>query len=413
MRVAALACALVAMAAVTAAQPVDSPPIVEIRVHGNHATPDAEVLGASGLKVGDAASDANLDAARTRLEVSGRFASVAVRRLARSIDDANDIMVMLLVEEVAGANQDLPHPGWLKQTAAGVMWGPVLRYDEGYGVTFGLQPAVADLFGADSRIVVPVTWGGERRAGIELTRSFAGPVVSRVTAGADVRRTEHPAFAVVERRSGVRVRAERSLGAHLRVGVAAGHDQVRFGADRAEVTSYTADVTVDTRLDPAFPRNAVWGRADIGRLDLATGARRRHRADAHVAVGLLGGSAVTLSAFQTSADGALPAYEQALIGGGPSLRGYRVGYRVSDNATGASASWALPLGSPLNVVRTGVRLFADWAGVYPAGTSWRDASYDRGFGAGVFAQLPGFTTGVDVARGDHRWRVHFRMGTRF
>lgn len=395
-----------------ATQPAD-PPIVEIRVHGNHATPDADVLGVSGLKVGDAASDPNLDAAKARLEASGRFASVAVRRLARSIDDPSDIMVMLLVEEVAGASQDLPRPGWLRQVAAGLMWQPVLRYEEGYAFTYGLHPALADLFGHDSRVLVPLTWGGERRAGLELQRGFAGPVVSRVAAAAEVRRTGHPAFDVIEQRTSARARAERSLGSNLRVGAAAGHDRVRFGDDRGEVTSYAADLVLDTRLDPAFPRNALWGRAELARLDVATGVRRRHTIDAHVAVGLMAGSALTVSAFQVSASGALPAYEQAFIGGGPSLRGYRRGYRAADNAAGVSASLAMPVGSPLDVARLGVRLFADWAGVYAAGISWRDAGYDRGIGAGVFAQAAAFTSGVDVARGHGQWRLHFRMGTTF
>ena len=224
------------------------------------------------------------------------------------------------------------------------------------------------------------------------TRSFKGPVVSRVTAGADLRRTEHPAFDVVERRTGVRARVERHMAPGLRVGAEAGRDDVRFGGDNATVIRYLADLVVDTRIDPAFPRNAVWGRAELARLDVATGLRRQHRADANVALGLFAGSALTLRAFQTSANGSLPAYEQAMIGGGPSLRGHRVGYRVDDNAAGASASWALPVGSPLSVARTGVRLFADWAAAYPAGTSWRDASLRSRAWRGL----------VRAAHGDHR-----------
>ena len=169
--------AYVAWAAVAAAPGAaqTGPPIVEIRVHGNHLTPDADVVDVSGLHVGDAASDANLDGAKTRLEGSGRFASVAVRRLARSIDDPTDVMVMLLVEEVPGASLDVPRPGWLRQTAAGLMWLPVLRYDEGYGLTYGLRPAVDDLLGRKSRIATPLTWGGERRAGVEMSRPSAVP----------------------------------------------------------------------------------------------------------------------------------------------------------------------------------------------------------------------------------------------
>ncbi len=413
MRMAArLVCVVMWLAVPAAAQPA-APPIVEIQAHGNYVTPDAEVVALSGLRLGELASEAALDAAQARLQASGRFAGADVQKLSRSIDDPDDIIVMLFVEELPGASADLPRPGWLRQTVAGVQWLPVLRYNEGYGVTFGLQPALADLFGGNSRLSLPLTWGGERRAAIEAERSFDGAVVSRVVASADIRQTEHPAFAVAERRSGGRARLERRLGNSLRIGAAASRERVQFGDERGDVTAFTTDLTLDTRLDPAFPRNAVWGRAELGRLEVATGGRRRHRLDGHVAVGLLAGSALTLSAFQISADGALPAYEQAMIGGGPWLRGYRLGYRVADNATGASASWAVPLGSPLNTLRTGVRLFADWAAVYQAGTRWQDAAYDRGLGAGWFAQLTGLTLGLDVARGRDRWRAHFRMGTRF
>ena len=115
-----------------------------------------------------------------------------------------------------------------------------------------------------------------------------------------------------------------------------------------------------------------------------------------------------------SADGPLPPFEQAWIGGASSLRGYPAGARVDDNAAGASATLAYPLGSPLNWARLGVRAFVDWAAVYPAGTSWQDASYDRGVGGGVFANIAAFTLSLDVARSDDgHTRVHFRMGTKF
>ena len=60
-----------------------------------------------------------------------------------------------------------------------------------------------------------------------------------------------------------------------------------------------------------------------------------------------------------------------------------------------------------------MRAFVDWAAVYPAGTSWRDAAYDRGVGGGVFASLPA-SASLDVARSDDgHTRVHFRFGTGF
>jgi hemolysin activation/secretion protein len=158
----------------------------------------------------------------------------------------------------------------------------------------------------------------------------------------------------------------------------------------------------------------VWGRAAVERLDVVTGVRRRLRADASAALGLPFGTAVTVRGFITSADGALPRYEQTMIGGGLATRGYRRGYRVGDNAAGASVSLAYPFGSPLAIVRHGVRTFVDWGATYDAGTKVGDATFDRGVGVGWFANLMAVNAYVDVGRargGD--WRVHVRFGTGF
>ena len=413
-RIAALAVwGVLLTAAVGQAQPVTAPPIVELRVHGNHSTPSEEVLALSGLVVGQAATDDALDSARAKVEASGRFASVAVRRLERSIDVPGDIMVMVLVEERPGVSPDHLMPGWIARVASTRMWVPVVRYDEGYGVTYGLQAALDGAFGGTSQLAVPATWGGERRIGLEGSRSFAGPVVSRVQAGAELKRTEHPAFDLVEERRRIFGRIERAVTASARVGLEAAHDAVRFAGARDDVDRVTADVLVDTRTDPAFPRNAVWGRAAIERLDLVTGIRRRVRADASAALGLPFGSALTARGFLTSADGALPRYEQAMIGGGLATRGYRRGYRVGDNAAGASITLARPFGSPLDVVRHGLRTFVDWGTVYDAGTNVGDAAFDRGAGLGWFANLMAVNAYVDVGRGNGQWRVHVRFGTGF
>ena len=117
--------------------------------------------------------------------------------------------------------------------------------------------------------------------------------------------------------------------------------------------------------------------------------------------------------FLTSSDGALPRYEQVMIGGGLATRGYRRGYRVGDNAAGGSVTLARPFGSPLDVVRHGLRTFVDWGAVYDAGTKVGDAAFDRGVGIGWFANLMAVNAYVDVGRGNGQWRVHVRFGTGF
>ncbi len=413
-RLAALVAGLVLLGpGVAVAQEPAAPPIVEIRVHGNHSTPDADILALSGLAVGQPASDDVLEAARAKVEASGRFDEVTVRRLERSIDIPNDFMVLVEVRERAGVSPEHLTPGWARRIADSRMFIPVLRYDEGYGASYGLQLALDGLFGGTSQLAVPATWGGERRIGVEGSRSFEGPVVSRVQAGADLRRTEHPAFDLIEERTRIFGRLERAVTTSARLGLEAAHDRVRFGGARDDVDRLTADLLVDTRVDPAFPRNAVWGRAAIERLDVVTGVRRRLRADASAALGLPLGSALTVRGFFTSSDGALPRYEQTMIGGGLATRGYRRGYRVGDNAAGASVSLAYPFGSPLAVVRHGVRTFVDWGAVYDAGTKVADARFDRGAGIGWFANLLAVNAYVDVGRGNGQWRVHVRFGTGF
>ncbi len=188
---------------------------------------------------------------------------------------------------------------------------------------------------------------------------------------------------------------------------------MRFAGTRDDVDRVTADLMIDTRLDPAFPRNAVWGRAGVDWLDVVTGRRRRLRTDASAALGLPFGAALTARGFLTSSDGPLPRYEQTMIGGGLATRGYRRGYRVADNAAGGSLTLARPFGSPLDVVRHGVRVFVDWGAVYDAGTKLGDARFDRGAGIGWFANLMAVNAYVDVGRGNGQWRAHVRFGTGF
>ena len=71
--------------------------IAEIRVHGNYATPDADVIALSGLKAGEAVTEARLRrGASVRSEASDRFDGVDVLKRFRSIDAPADILVMIV-----------------------------------------------------------------------------------------------------------------------------------------------------------------------------------------------------------------------------------------------------------------------------------------------------------------------------
>src|SRR5215212_5054847 len=80
-----------------------SPGVVgEVRVHGNHTTPDAVILGIIGDVVGKPATDQLMKEIEDRLDKSGRFDGIEVRKRFRSIENPDDILLMIVVDEVPG-----------------------------------------------------------------------------------------------------------------------------------------------------------------------------------------------------------------------------------------------------------------------------------------------------------------------
>src|SRR5688500_11063511 len=168
---------LIAVAAAHAQRPET---LGEVRVHGNHTTPDADVLAIAGLTVGDVITDETLRQAEDRLRGSGRFAGVELRKRYRSIDNPSDILVILLVDEHAATTDYDLTPGPLKKIRSAGMWLPILDYADGYGFTYGARVSFVDTLGPRSRISVPLTWGGRRRAALEAERAFSRGPFSRI-----------------------------------------------------------------------------------------------------------------------------------------------------------------------------------------------------------------------------------------
>src|SRR5262245_53758439 len=109
------------------AQAPQAPEVLrEVRVHGNHTTPDADILAIAGLTVGEPVTEATRREATERLQRSGRFDAVEVRKRYRSIDDPADILVIILVDEVTGISDDDLTPGPLKKIRSLGMFFPVL-----------------------------------------------------------------------------------------------------------------------------------------------------------------------------------------------------------------------------------------------------------------------------------------------
>ena len=388
--------------------------IAEIRVHGNHTTPDADVIGLSGLKPGDPATDARLAEAEQALRKSNRFDDVELRKRFRSIDNPADILIMIVIDERAGVSADNLTPGFGARVRSSMVWWPILNYADGYGFTYGIRPAFTDPIGQDSRLSFPFSWGGERRAGVELERSFND---QRTRAGVAfwVNRRVNPFFDVPDIRQQVRFEADHAIVPWMRVGGSARIAQVEFG------DSYDArhvvggpHVTFDTRIDPLFPRNAIHTRIGWEAVSFETGSAGRWTTDARGYIGIGPRTVVALRGQLERSDGPLPEAEQSLLGGWDSLRGYRTGHRAGDSMAAVSAEVRVPLNSPLRVSKLGVKAFIDAGTVWNSGTSLGDQPFERGIGGGVFLGAAVMKLDLDIAwPEDGKPRVHFAMGISF
>ena len=384
--------------------------VVDLRIHGNHTMPDAEVLALAGVAVGDVVDQVAVDAITERLEASGRFQEVEVRKRYRSLTATDRIALIIVVRERPRASIRNPVVRSLARLAGQSMWLPVLRYDEGYGVSYGARFSLVDVLGEGSRVSVPATWGGDKRVTMEVERPLSRGS-DRVRAGGSHGRRTHPYFGVEDRRTRAWVGFDRDLGNGLRAGAEAAWEDVGFVGPADRLTRLTVGLDFDGVSAGAFPRDDVKLRAAVERMGIAgrSGAVIRPRIDAQAFKGV-GGQAVLAARFLfEGASAALPPYEKALLGGGGNLRGWRVGAKVGDRLAAASIELRLPLGSPISMGNAGVRFFYDTAAVYDAGRSLSDQRFVKGAGAGVFLTVPFGSLHLDAGH-DFRGSVRIHAG---
>ena len=391
--------------------------ISEIRVHGNHTTPDADVIGLSGLKTGDAASDARLSEAEQALRKSDRFAGVEIRKRFRSIDNASDILVVIVIDERAGVSADNLTPGFGTRLRSNMLWLPIFSYADGYGFTYGIRAAFANPIGEDSQVSFPMSWGGERRAGVELERSF-NDQKTRAGVAFWVNRRVNPFYEVPDNRQQVRFEADQAVATWMRVGASARIAHVEFGDGyTARHTGVGPYVTFDTRINPLYPRNAIQARFGWERMTFESGSAGLWTADARgyfSVAPVVPRTTFMLRGQLERSDAPLPQAEQSLLGGADSLRGYRAGHRVGDSLAAVSAEARVALNSPMRGALFGVRGFIDAGTVWNSGTRLADQRFERGVGGGVFLGVAVAMLNLDVAwPEDGKPRVHFGMGISF
>jgi len=395
--------------------------IAEIRVHGNHATADAEVIELAGVAVGDPFDASTLATVRDRLRGTGRFDEVDVLKRYASIADLTQISLVIIVNEgpvrlvMPGEDDPDGEPKIVRRGLAGsLMWLPVLHFDDGYGFTYGARISYAGFQSDRTRMSFPLTWGGERRAGVEFDRTFTASPISRVQLVADIRQQRNPAYEITDRRQGVRGRIE-SVAGPVRAGGSVGYEAVDFGGEHDDIQSVGADVTFDTRLNPTLPRNAVYARASWERLDtVSSGVLHKVRLDGAGFVGLWGQNVLALRAAREHVNEPAPRYLRSMLGGADSLRGFAVGAFTGDTVVTGSAELLMPLSSPLRVGQLGVSVFVDTGAAYEKGERLQDQVFEVGYGGSVWVTFTALRISLAVAHGrGASTRVHFGAGFTF
>ena len=414
--------------------------VEDVRVHGNHATPDAEVLRLAGIETGASLDPATIEAIEKRLEDSGRFAQVELRRRSRTLDGSHLALIIVVTEHPSMKAIDVgvpPVPGVLGRLRGQTMFLPILNVEDGYGLTYGLRTTFVGGRTSAKRVSVPASWGGTRQLAIELERSVMRTTpaggeadgdrlldrgVLRLKARAGLWRQEHPFFERGQFRRHADVEVAYRPRPVFAIGATGGLTDVSFGAVDDRMTSGGGFAEIDTRRDPLFPRNGVLVRSAVTRLSFAhpersavpPGGRTRWQHDLRGYLGVVGQVVVAARLQLDLANGPMPDYVRPILGGADTLRGIRAGFGVGDNLWASSLEVRAPITSVMRSARFGVLAFYDTGATWNHGLRRRDGMREEGVGAGVFLVNPFVQLQLSVARGLGRTtRVHFSTGVTF
>jgi outer membrane protein assembly factor BamA len=389
--------------------------VAEVRIHGNYRTPDANILALAGVTVGQPLDTAGIDAVAERLRKTGRFQSVDIRKRVRSLTATDQVALIIIVEEFPSTPKGGGSATLLRRLGDRVMAIPMLDYIDGYGVAFGGRISLVGVIGKRGVIGMPLTWGATRQAAVEIDTTFNGGVIRRIRAGAGLLSRGNPAYDLRDFRQ--RVWADVTTPAWMATSLTArtSWSDVTFGATHGRLTAVGAGIVIDTRANPAFPRNAVYVTGWWDRLTPDTGpAFNRYRVNAHGYVGLVGSTVLSVRILSDRADRPVPIYERPLLGGIDNLRGFAAGAYAGDNLAAASVELRIPLHSPMRLGQIGVTAFGDVGAVYDHGERLADATRRSGVGIGWYLRAPLIQLGLDVARGSNgKTRAHVTAGLRF
>ncbi len=395
--------------------------ISEVRVHGNATLSDAAVIQFAGVTLGQPLESGGLEAIEKRLRDCGRFDEVQVRKRYRTLA-MDEVSLVLVVHERPGLSATGEPPSVARRFRNRLMFFPILGYDDGYGWTYGARPTIVDVGGKGTRLSVPLSWGGTRRATVEVDRTFKSGPLTRLSGAFGLSQRENPHYLIDDRRTELEARAERRLFGRLTLGADIGRTDLTFEPLQERFWTTGADVTLDTRRDPAYPSDAVLASASWSRLN-AIGATSfggsgasvdRYRLEARGYKRLFRQNVFAARVGYDTASAPLPPYEQWLLGGS-NLRGTDGGEFAGDQRFVWSAELRVPFSSPLSTGRTGFNVFMDGGATAAYGERIFDQRFHRSAGAGVWLTIAVFNLNLDVAHSidGHHTRVHFGTGFSF
>ena len=385
--------------------------LAEIRIHGNVLTPDDEVRQLAGIEVGMAITSGTPADVAARLRAARRFKRVEVLKRFASISDPTQIVLVVILDEgpvkIEWSEGSGTSTRVVRKRTFHLMFLPLLKFEDGYGLSYGVRFARTGPIGRRSQLAFPLTWGGDKRAAVELYKDFPSGPVSRVEAGASVSRRRHPFYETDEDWQRVWFTAERDLGWSLRAGATAGWQHVAFLTQPAVAGNSSGDSFVqtgaelvfDTRLDPLLARNAAYARAGWDRANIPGAAVNQTSLDARGYLGLTGQSVLVVRALREDADRPVPPYLKFMLGGSPNLRGFRRGTAVGDTLVASSIELRVPLSSPLRIGKVGVSAFVDVGKMYDKGQRFDDQKFERGIGGAVWFSAAFLRLNVAVAHG--------------
>ena len=403
--------------------------VAAIQVHGNTLTPTDDVVRASGITIGDRVTDQYLTDVEARLRAALKVESVDVLKRFASISDLTQVLILIQVDD-GPVRVDLPdidipspegspsptrRPTVVRRSRFNMMFVPILSAEDGYGFTYGAQFAFSGHRSARRRVVVPASWGGDKRIGAEYQQEFSQRFAPRLRGGAFLQRRTHPFYEDDADRTRVWGRTEWPLVRDVRTGAEVAWQSSSLAGQDAEAKSIGADVIVDTRVDPLTPHNAIFVRTAIERLRFASeDTAVRTEIDANGYVGVYRGTIIALRAVREDFSRPAPAFYKSVLGGSRNLRGFRAGRAVGDTLVAGSLEVRIPTTSPLRMARFGYSVFMDAGTTYNKGEHFGDQKLEKGIGGGIWATAPLFRFSVSVARGlGSGMRAHIGAGLTF